>query len=235
MRRVALAFALFAFASFARAESLRVVAPANGATLRGGSFAELRWTSAQLPAASRRVGSISVGGWREVLRLPCHAASRHPASELHVRRSERRYAQRADSDSHRRRSARAAFREPRFVLHRPRREGGAATPSAFAVGTRRSGPRWRSRGSGVDGWRSKRIGCHASIVDARIVRRPYAVDRCESRRRPRACPLGERLRRSCVNSNLAHFRAHLARARVRATRHFRRSPSGLQPLEHLVP
>jgi hypothetical protein len=49
MRRVALAVALFAFASFARAESLRVVAPANGATLRGGSFAELRWTSAQVP------------------------------------------------------------------------------------------------------------------------------------------------------------------------------------------
>ena len=49
MRRVALAVALFACASFARAESLRVVAPANGATLRGGSFAELRWTSAQLP------------------------------------------------------------------------------------------------------------------------------------------------------------------------------------------
>ena len=46
-------FALFAFASFARAESLRVVAPANGATLRGGSFAELRWTSAQLPPKAR--------------------------------------------------------------------------------------------------------------------------------------------------------------------------------------
>jgi hypothetical protein len=52
MRRVALAFALLAFASFARAESLRVVAPANGATLRGGSFAELRWTSAQPPAGA---------------------------------------------------------------------------------------------------------------------------------------------------------------------------------------
>ena len=52
MRRVSLAFALLAFASFARAESLRVVAPANGATLRGGSFAELRWTSAQLPPAA---------------------------------------------------------------------------------------------------------------------------------------------------------------------------------------
>ncbi|MEA2415077.1 MAG: hypothetical protein QOI58_1734 [Thermoanaerobaculia bacterium] len=49
MRRASLAFAVLAFASFARAESLRVVAPANGATLRGGSFAELRWTSAQLP------------------------------------------------------------------------------------------------------------------------------------------------------------------------------------------
>jgi hypothetical protein len=52
MRRLSLAFALLAFATFARAESLRVVAPANGATLRGGSFAELRWTSAKLPAAA---------------------------------------------------------------------------------------------------------------------------------------------------------------------------------------
>ena len=52
MRRVALAFSLFAFASFARAESLRVVAPANGATLRGGSFAELRWSSAQPPVGA---------------------------------------------------------------------------------------------------------------------------------------------------------------------------------------
>ncbi|HEV7425529.1 MAG TPA: hypothetical protein VGQ46_04110 [Thermoanaerobaculia bacterium] len=51
-RRVSLVVALLAFASFARAESLRVVAPANGATLRGGSFAELRWTCAGLPPAS---------------------------------------------------------------------------------------------------------------------------------------------------------------------------------------
>lgn len=49
MRRVLLAVAVFACASFARADSLRVVAPASGATLRGGSFAELRWTSARLP------------------------------------------------------------------------------------------------------------------------------------------------------------------------------------------
>jgi hypothetical protein len=52
MRRLSLAVVLLAFASFARAESLRVIAPANGATLRGGSFAELRWTSAQPPAAA---------------------------------------------------------------------------------------------------------------------------------------------------------------------------------------
>jgi hypothetical protein len=52
MRRVSLAFALLAFATLARAESLSVVAPANGATLRGGSFAELRWTSAKPPAAA---------------------------------------------------------------------------------------------------------------------------------------------------------------------------------------
>jgi hypothetical protein len=44
-----LAIALIAFASFARADSLRLVAPSNGATLRGGSFAELRWSAAQLP------------------------------------------------------------------------------------------------------------------------------------------------------------------------------------------
>jgi hypothetical protein len=63
MRRVSLAFALLALASFASAESLRVVAPANGATLRGGSFAELRWTSAQLPAAAEEWEAfLSVNG-----------------------------------------------------------------------------------------------------------------------------------------------------------------------------
>jgi hypothetical protein len=63
MRRVSLAIALFAFALFARAESLRVVAPANGATLRGGSFAELRWTSAKLPeAAEEWEAFLSVDG-----------------------------------------------------------------------------------------------------------------------------------------------------------------------------
>src|SRR6476661_1831838 len=63
MRRLSLAVALLAFASFARAESLRVVAPANGATLRGGSFAELRWTSARLPSdAEEWEAFLSVDG-----------------------------------------------------------------------------------------------------------------------------------------------------------------------------
>lgn len=50
--RLFLAFALLACAAFARSESLRVMAPANGATLRGGAFAELRWSAAQLPAST---------------------------------------------------------------------------------------------------------------------------------------------------------------------------------------
>ena len=50
--RPLLALALFACAAFARAESLRLVAPASGVTLRGGSFAELHWSAAQLPAKS---------------------------------------------------------------------------------------------------------------------------------------------------------------------------------------
>jgi hypothetical protein len=63
MRRLSLVLALFAFASFARAESLRIVEPANGVTLRGGSFAELRWTSAQLPVGAEEwEGFLSVDG-----------------------------------------------------------------------------------------------------------------------------------------------------------------------------
>jgi hypothetical protein len=42
----------FLCASLVRAGALRVVAPANGATLRGGSFAELRWTAAKLPPST---------------------------------------------------------------------------------------------------------------------------------------------------------------------------------------
>ena len=51
-KRTLLALALLACASFARAESLRLVAPAGGATLRGGAFAEVRWSAAQLPASA---------------------------------------------------------------------------------------------------------------------------------------------------------------------------------------
>jgi hypothetical protein len=47
-----LAVALLSFASIGRADSLRLLAPANGATLRGGSFAELRWSADQLPASA---------------------------------------------------------------------------------------------------------------------------------------------------------------------------------------
>ena len=47
-----LAVALFAFASFARADSLRLLAPASGVTLRGGTFAELRWSSSDLTASA---------------------------------------------------------------------------------------------------------------------------------------------------------------------------------------
>ena len=48
--RLLLAIAVFAFAPFARAGSLSLLAPADGATLRGGSPAELRWSAAELPA-----------------------------------------------------------------------------------------------------------------------------------------------------------------------------------------
>jgi len=47
--RTLLAAALLALASIARADTVRLLAPADGATLRGGSFAELRWSAAQLP------------------------------------------------------------------------------------------------------------------------------------------------------------------------------------------
>jgi len=46
-----LAFAVIAFASYARADALRVLSPAAGATLRGGSFTEVRWSAAQLAAS----------------------------------------------------------------------------------------------------------------------------------------------------------------------------------------
>jgi hypothetical protein len=47
-----LAVALLAFASYARATSLHLLAPADRTTLRGGSFAELRWSATQLPVSA---------------------------------------------------------------------------------------------------------------------------------------------------------------------------------------
>jgi hypothetical protein len=65
LTRPLLAVALFAFASFAHAESLRLLAPANGATLRGGSNAELQWSAAELPAGDEEWEAfLSVDGGR---------------------------------------------------------------------------------------------------------------------------------------------------------------------------
>jgi len=44
--------AVFAFALSAYAEPVHLVAPANGTTLRGGSFAELSWSATRLPPES---------------------------------------------------------------------------------------------------------------------------------------------------------------------------------------
>jgi len=52
LTRPLFAIVLLAFASFAHADSLRLIAPANGATLRGGSFAEVRWSATHLPKAA---------------------------------------------------------------------------------------------------------------------------------------------------------------------------------------
>jgi hypothetical protein len=68
MRRLTtsiIALAMFAIASSAQASTLQLVAPAGGATLRGGSFAELRWSSAELPAAAEEWEAfLSVDGGR---------------------------------------------------------------------------------------------------------------------------------------------------------------------------
>jgi hypothetical protein len=52
LSRSLLALALFAMASFARADAPRLIAPARGTTLRGGAFAEIRWSAAELPASA---------------------------------------------------------------------------------------------------------------------------------------------------------------------------------------
>src|SRR5947207_7689447 len=52
-----------AVALFASAEALHVVAPANGVSLRGGTFAELRWSAGQLPSfAEEWEGFLSIDG-----------------------------------------------------------------------------------------------------------------------------------------------------------------------------
>jgi hypothetical protein len=65
LRPLLVVFALATFASFARADSLRLVAPANGTTLHGGSFATLRWSATQLPASAEEWEAfLSVDGGR---------------------------------------------------------------------------------------------------------------------------------------------------------------------------
>jgi hypothetical protein len=61
--RTLFAVALFAFASLAQASTLHLLAPANGTTLRGGTFAELHWSASQLPeAAEEWEAFLSVDG-----------------------------------------------------------------------------------------------------------------------------------------------------------------------------
>jgi hypothetical protein len=63
--RLLLAIALFACASLAQASGPRLVAPAEGMMLRGGSFAEVRWTATQLPpVAEEWEAFLSVDGGR---------------------------------------------------------------------------------------------------------------------------------------------------------------------------
>jgi hypothetical protein len=65
LTRPLLALALFAFVSIARADAPRLLAPANGATLRGGSLAELRWSAAELPDdAEEWEAFLSIDGGR---------------------------------------------------------------------------------------------------------------------------------------------------------------------------
>jgi hypothetical protein len=63
LTRLLSALALLAFGSFARGAELRLVSPAAGETLRGGSTAELRWAAGELPpAAEEWEGFLSVNG-----------------------------------------------------------------------------------------------------------------------------------------------------------------------------
>ncbi|HEU4888353.1 MAG TPA: hypothetical protein VFV49_10730 [Thermoanaerobaculia bacterium] len=65
LSRVLLALVFLASATFARADALRLLEPANGATLRGGSLAELHWSADELPAdAEEWEAFLSIDGGR---------------------------------------------------------------------------------------------------------------------------------------------------------------------------
>ncbi|MFL6246423.1 MAG: hypothetical protein ACJ74H_10395, partial [Thermoanaerobaculia bacterium] len=59
------AFLLLASSAFARGDELRLLAPADGTTLRGGTLAELRWSSSKLPVdAEEWEAFLSIDGGR---------------------------------------------------------------------------------------------------------------------------------------------------------------------------
>lgn len=63
MFRSLFAMAVFAIASIASASPLQLAAPAAGATLRGGTYAELRWSATELPShAEEWEAFLSVDG-----------------------------------------------------------------------------------------------------------------------------------------------------------------------------
>lgn len=65
LSRFLLATLVVVSAAFARADELRLIAPAHGATLRGGSSAELHWSADTLPAdAEEWEAFLSVDGGR---------------------------------------------------------------------------------------------------------------------------------------------------------------------------
>ncbi|HYK03135.1 MAG TPA: hypothetical protein VE974_15350 [Thermoanaerobaculia bacterium] len=65
LARIFFTAVLIASAALARAGELRLVSPANGETLRGGSLAELRWSAEGLPAVAEEWEAfLSVDGGR---------------------------------------------------------------------------------------------------------------------------------------------------------------------------
>jgi hypothetical protein len=65
LARIFFTAALLASAAFARAGELRLVSPAQGETLRGGSLVELRWSADDLPAGAEEWEAfLSIDGGR---------------------------------------------------------------------------------------------------------------------------------------------------------------------------